>query len=145
MNIKLLSCTNNLAFKHKYDRNSKMTKNVAKIDVKSCVKAEPPHPCDPIVPCDPLKQEEGECPTPSLCVEKLKNPAHAGEITKCLPGKFINVTSCAKEDPPHPCDALACNTDLTKRRPCSDPPLCVQRIKNPVTEKEKVDSCDTPE
>lgn len=52
-----------------------------KVDLKSCAKTEPVHPCDPPLPCDPFF-EENDCPTPYICKERLKNPAYPGEISK---------------------------------------------------------------
>ncbi|KAG6449279.1 uncharacterized protein LOC115442971 [Manduca sexta] len=118
--------------------------STTRIDVKSCERVEPPHPCDPVVPCDPLQEPEGDCPAPSICLERLKNPAYPGEITRCLSGSYINVKSCAKVEPNHPCDILPpCSSlPVKKRRPCNDPPLCLHRIKNPEKKPEIKDPCD---
>ncbi|KAJ0171035.1 hypothetical protein K1T71_013234 [Dendrolimus kikuchii] len=120
----------------------KMQRASQKVDVTSCKKEDPPHPCDSPVPCDPFKEDEGNCPDPFLCLERVKNPASSGEITRYKPGRFMNVKTCAKEDPPHPCDPPPPCSKI-KKPPCNDPPLCIHRIKNPEEKKEDDNSdCD---
>ncbi|XP_063834869.1 uncharacterized protein LOC135084057 [Ostrinia nubilalis] len=107
-----------------------------KVDVKSCGKVEPPHPCDPPPPCDPLKEPEGDCFPPFLCRERLKNPESPDSITRCRNAPSIGVRSCEKPPPPHPCDnPLPCSTFKNKKQQCDEPPLCVERIKNPKERK----------
>ncbi|XP_059047675.1 uncharacterized protein LOC131843096 isoform X2 [Achroia grisella] len=99
-----------------------------RIDVRTCAKYIPPHPCDPPPPCDPLKKPDEECPQPYVCLERLKNPAWETEIRP-----FINVKACAKVDPPHPCDLPEppCTDGKKTKKSCNEPMLCFQRIKNP--------------
>lgn len=52
------------------------------IQIKTCTKREPPHPCDPPKPCDPYNTTDGECPKPFICQENLKNPMKPHE-SKC--------------------------------------------------------------
>ncbi|RVE48344.1 hypothetical protein evm_007004 [Chilo suppressalis] len=103
-----------------------------KVDVKTCAKTEPPHPCDTPLPCDPNKVPEGDCFSPFLCFERLKNPEE-NQMTRCRPGASIGVRTCIKMPEPHPCDVktLCENLPRPKKTLCHDPPLCKERIKNP--------------
>ncbi|CAH0599046.1 unnamed protein product [Chrysodeixis includens] len=113
------------------------------MEVSFCgTKRESHHPCDPPEPCDPFEIIEGECPQPYLCLERLKNPMIGN--TRCLPGAYINVKSCARPvEINHPCDPFPPCSTMKKKRPCHEPTLCYHRIKNPEFPRRPLSSnCD---